>query len=67
MCSKILEIHADNKDLALDLGKILLKLVAADPDTVEAKFAEIFFLLVPVTRDCELSNKIKNSSHSSVC
>ena len=41
MCSKILEIHADNKDLALDLGKEFLKLVAADPDTVEAKFAEI--------------------------
>ena len=40
MCSKILEIHADNKDVALDLGKEFLKLVAADPDTVEAKFPE---------------------------
>ena len=40
MCSKILEIHAENKDLALDLGKELLKLVA-DDDTVEEKFPKM--------------------------
>ena len=38
---KILEIHAENKDLALELGKELLKLVADDPDTVDAKFPKI--------------------------
>ena len=38
---RILEIHAENKDLALDLGKELLNLVADDPDTVEAKFPKI--------------------------
>ena len=37
---KILEIHAENKDLALDLGKELLKLVA-DDDTVEEKFPKM--------------------------
>lgn len=38
---KILEKYADDKPLALELGKELLKAVAANPDTAEAKFAEV--------------------------